>query len=261
MPRCQRTFRRLPDTRPSGTGAEVGPPGCWTCPHCPEARETYEVVRDPDLLQYARLAEDAACAEFGRPGDFARPVLLLYGLRPECVLEPGDRRYEIYLQRDSDPLQFRLQIGHEMFHRVCSQGRIFHWTHEMLACLFSVRLLRRQGFTEYAAQMACQYRAEAEGFPLHGLCAADLWTMAVYPEGFYGRAYVTGCALEAAAGWPALCRLARAPGGAAPNIAAWLAGLPAERREAARDALAPASTPAAGDRLPEPASPVGAKWP
>ncbi len=240
MPRCQRTFQRLRDASQGG--------GQWICPYCPDA-ETYEIVYDADLLQYARLAEAAAIQEFGRPGDASRNTFLLRGLRPECVFEPVDRRYDVYLQRGSDALQLRLQIGHEVFHRVCSQGGVFHWTHEMLACLFSVRLLRQQGFEEYAAQTAREYREESKVCSLQTFLSADLWKMSCYPSGFYGRSYVTGSALKSVIGWPALCRLARfRVERGAPDVYRWLDSLPEDaRREAGRvlEGKAP-ETPAVG---------------
>jgi hypothetical protein len=207
------------------------------CPYCPDA-EVYTAIRDADLLQYARLAEAQAIQDFGRPGDASRNTFLIQGLRPECVFESGDRRYDIYLQQGSDALQLRLQIGHEIFHRICSQGGIFHWTHEMLACLFSVRLLRQQGFEEYAAQTAREYRQEAENCLPETLFTADLWKMSCYPPGFYGRAYMTGAAMKAVVGWPTLCRLARSPlERGAPDVIRWLASLPDDARREAESVL------------------------
>ena len=141
MPRCQRTFRRLSERRPATGGGGV----CWICPHCPD-HEVYATVQEADLLDWACRAEREGGRDFAVAPDAARPTLLLRGLHPECVYEPADRRYEIYLKDGSDPWQLRLQIAHEMFHRLCSRGRIFHWTHEMLACLFAVRLLGRHGY-------------------------------------------------------------------------------------------------------------------
>jgi hypothetical protein len=108
----------------------------------------------------------------------------------------------------------------------------------MLACLFSVRLLRQQGFEEYAAQTARQYREEAENCSLQTLFTADLWKMSCYPPGFYGRAFVTGAALKAAAGWPSLCRLARfRVERGAPDVSRWLHSLPEDAKKEAGDAL------------------------
>ncbi len=225
MPRCQRTFQRI---SPADNG---------TCPHCSDA-ETYAAVRDTELLQYARLAEAAAIQDFGRPHDVSRSTFLLLGLRPECVLEPVDRRYDIYLQQKSDALQLRLQIGHEVFHRICSQGRIFNWTHEMLACLFSVRLLRQQGFEDYAAQCAREYQKEAESCPPATLFTTDLWMLSAYPPGFYGRAYAMGAELKSTVGWHALCHLARfrAERGA-PDVPGWIDSLPEHQKESVQRLL------------------------
>lgn len=233
MPRCQRTFRYLGEGVVT-VGAGVG---VWVCPHCPD-RETYSTVRDADLLAYGTFAQNACVADFGAPADPKRPSVLLRGIRPECVYEPTERHYDIYLAAHSDPWQARLQMGHEIFHRVAGEGRVFHWTHEMLACLFSVRLLRRSGFAEYANQITAQYVAEAEACPLSLLLAADPWREAEYPAGYYGRAFVIGTALKGAAGYGTLCRLARTldPGGV-PDVAAWLRSLTSMEQNAARSVL------------------------
>lgn len=240
MPRCQRTFRRLPEGR---TAPGAGGVPRWECACCPHSPAAYEAVRDPDLLSFAALAGAACVRDFGAPDDAARPSVLLLGLRPECVYEPDERRYDIYLAQGSGPWDLRLQIGHEVFHRTCSQGRVFHWSHEMLACLVSVRLLRRlggAGAEEYAAATDARYRAEADGLPLSELLAVDPFASADYPPGYYGRAYVTGLDLIDAAGWPALCRLARRLNRASePDVAGWLSSLPTEAEGAARAALAP----------------------
>jgi hypothetical protein len=221
MPRCQRTFHRLgPGETAPGSGDAR-----WVCSFC-EDREAYATVRDPDLLHYASLAEATCHHDFGKPSDHQRPTLFLSGLRPECVLEPQERRYEIYLQQGSDPYQVRLQIGHEVFHRTCSQGHIFHWTHEMLACLVSVRLLRRNGWSEYATLIEEQYARQADQITFAEMVAADL-SRTPYPAGLYGRAYVTGAALGEGVGWHSLCRLARClDHRGTPDIAAWQACLP-----------------------------------
>jgi len=235
LPRCQRTFRRLSqgETVP-GTGVRR-----WACSYCPDA-EIYEAVRDADLNEYVRLAYDDCVAAFGTPpGDAAWPTVLVLGLRPECVREADEKRYDLYLLAGSDPWQLRLQIGHETFHRVCSQGRVFHWTHEMFACLVSTRLLRRFGLADYAAKREQEWEQEADRLPLCDLRATNLWTGVPYPFGFYGRAFVTGARLVEAVGWQRLRPLARAARTAAPDVtAAWLAALPDDARARALAVLA-----------------------
>ncbi|GAB4461830.1 MAG: hypothetical protein OHK0029_27710 [Armatimonadaceae bacterium] len=202
MPRCQRTFRRLDSSETTPSDLQ-----CWRCPYCPE-QEIYQRILDPDLLTFARQAERFCTEHFGAPPDASFPTRLFTGLHPECVLEPRDHRYEIYLQNGSDPFQLRLQIGHEMFHRVCSQGVVFHWTHEMLACLVSVKLLDRYGASEYAVQTVREYEQQADFLSLVSMVQVNLLTPP-YPPGFYGRAYITGRQLESTVGWEGLCRLAR----------------------------------------------------
>lgn len=195
MPRCQRTLRLLEGT----TGATS-----WVCPFCTDG-ERYALVTDADLLGYQAFAYAAAVRDFGCPADARLPLRLIAGLAPECVRTPPPRGYDLYLSHDADPLQHRLQIGHEMFHRVCSQGQIFHWAHEMMACVFSVRLLRASGYDNYATQMDTLYYLQAEQLSLEGMLTADV-TVPPYPPGLYGRAYATGIALTNRIGWEALCR-------------------------------------------------------
>ena len=227
MPRCQQTFRRLTEAQTvPGSGLAR-----WKCSFCPEA-EVYETIRSPDLLEYARQAQEFCVRDFGNPSDTGWPTLLLLGIRPECVREPNERRYDIYLQRDSDPYQLRLQIGHEIFHRVCSQGKVFHWTHEMLACLVSVRLLRRGGFEEYADQTEQDYQQRAKGLSHEEMTTTDRWSRGgteVYTPNLYGRAYVTGLALQKAVGWNHLTRLTRfLTRNGTPDTHTWLGQLPTE---------------------------------
>jgi hypothetical protein len=232
MPRCQRNFRYL------GAGAVTPGAGVssWNCPYCDD-HESYTTVRDVDLIGYASLAEQACVADFGPASDQRLPHLLIRGIRPECVYEPVDRRYDIYLAAESDPWQARLQIGHELFHRVAGEGRVFHWTHEMLACLVSVRLLERSGLAEYASVIRAQYATEAERCSYARMAGADPWADAVYPPGYYGRAFETGEQLKRAIGWPALCRLARSRRNGPPDLTAWLETLPENNQSAVQRLL------------------------
>ncbi len=228
MPRCQRTFRYLGDGQDSAT---------WVCSHCGE-QEAYIAIRDPDLLAYAAFAQRICGADFGEPSDADCPVFLWRGIRPECVYEPVDGCYEIYLKVNSDPLTTWLQLGHEIFHRVAGEGRVFHWTHEMFACLISVRLLNQRGFTEYADLVTERYQAESRLCSFTQLVRADPWSGASYPDGYYGRAFVVGIELCQAVGYRALCLLARLLNHAAvPDVPAWLESLPLTERNAAKFVL------------------------
>jgi hypothetical protein len=235
VPRCQRTFRRI-RAEDALTKEERGL--LWVCPYCPE-QETYEAITAHDLLQYAQQAERQLHADFGTPDDSHRSFRLFLGLRPECVLEPDEESYAIYLQHGSDPYQMRLQIGHEMFHRVCSQGNVFHWTHEMLACLVSVRLLNSFGIAEYAVQTDKEYQRQSQFCSLAEMLTADL-TAPVYPTGLYGRAYVTGKVLQEIVGWSTLCLLVRnVHNNRIPDIHQWLKQLPEAQRQVACQILPP----------------------
>ena len=231
MPRCQRTFRKLPAGKPLTRFGTMR----WVCPHCAD-RETYETLSDGDLLRFAETALSSALNDFGPPDDAKRPILLLRGLFPECVRELSDKRYDIYLQTGSDSLQERLQIAHEIFHRVCSQGRVFHWTHEMLACAFSVRVLETCGFGDYARSVCDYFNKQSAALSVLDMQTALLFAgVSAYPPGFYGRAFVTGQALNKIVGWPALCRLSRfnlTPTNPVPDVVGWSAAFsPEQKRE------------------------------
>jgi hypothetical protein len=214
MARCQRTYFPL-----SGLGP------VWECVHCPE-QERYERVRDERVRAFAEQAHVGAIAEFGSPNDSHWPMHLILGLRPECFHAPG-QGYLLYVQRGSDALQLRLQLAHEIFHRVCSGGIVFDWTHEMLACHFAVRLLRAGGLTSYADEQERAYRAEADHLPLAAMLRCDL--RRIYPPGLYGRAFVTGQELIDAVGWREVRALARHEG-----LDEWRASLPRSLQERLR---------------------------
>jgi hypothetical protein len=229
MPRCQRTFYYLrhSDLPAGAASAATGNALRWICPYCTDA-EIYERIGEAELLQYALLAENYCKQEFGAPTDAPRPYALFYGVRPECRLELSDYRYDIYLQQGSDAFQLRLQIGHEMFHRVCSQGRVFHWTHEMLACMTAVRLLRQYASAEYADSIAQEYLKQSEKCSMGAMLHSNV-TDPPYTEGIYGRAFVTGVLLQEAVGWHLLRRLARSLNKRGQvDISLWLQRLPAE---------------------------------
>lgn len=240
MPRCQRTFERLGESAQTVSGTTpvgittVGIPGgspnkVWRCSFCPEA-ETYQPIIGGDFIEYARIAYAMCISDFGPPRDNGWRTTLWAGLRPECVREPSERAYDIYLGDGGDALQWRLQIGHEMFHRVCSQGRVFHWSHEMLACLASVRLLRRSGFETYATQTETEYARQATLLEVKQMQDTDV-TLPPYPAGLYGRAFETGRALQSVVGWPALCRLARCLNRTdVPDVSRWCATLSSRER-------------------------------
>ena len=98
----------------------------------------------------------------------------------------------------------------------------------MLACLTSVRLLRRFGEDEYADKMVRLYEAQSEELSLHEMMNVDL-TLPPYPPGLYGRAFMTGLALQEKTGWNLLRRLSRSLNKRGePDVSSWLSRLPAE---------------------------------
>lgn len=79
----------------------------------------------------------------------------------------------------------------------------------------------KDGMEDYAAQIEREYETQAERLAINDMMRSDL-TSPPYPEGLYGRAYVTGRSLSDAAGWHALCLLGRIRKGTdVPDVAAW----------------------------------------
>ena len=75
---CQRTRLYLGDV-------EHRLNGVWTCRYCPD-RETYELVRDPDLLALVERALAFVEHDFSRQRD-QYPTRIWAGNSPECVFE------------------------------------------------------------------------------------------------------------------------------------------------------------------------------
>jgi hypothetical protein len=165
--------------------------------------------------------------EFGvKEDDLGTAVWL--GEGPETVLEAHLNRCNIYLGRNSDPLQIMYSGAHEAFHRVCSPRIGRHWADEMFAVLFSLHYLDRIGRKAHANANRRELLAEAEQCSTEAMFALD----GPCPDGLYGRVYVLGMSLLDCVGWDRLKSLAvTKQADERMDVAAWLSSLSVEERE------------------------------
>jgi len=148
-----------------------------------------------------------------------------------------DGRGRIFVEQGSDWWQTRYQIAHEVFHGFFTRPQRFHWTHEMFAVEAALAAMRRIGEDDYVASVEWRLTGEAESLPLERMLTTPIGP-SQYPEGLYGRAFVTGRALIDAIGWRSLKGLVHTVDAAGqPSVAAWLSTLDVPERRAAVEVL------------------------
>ncbi len=164
---------------------------------------------------------------------------LEWGDYPEFLPAAGGARARIRLGRyGPDWWRVRYQVAHELFHWACTPAGVFHWAHELFAVEMAVRAMARIGEHAYAARCAAELAADAERLDLAGMLRARLEL--AYPEGLYGRAFLTGRALAEAVGWERLKPLATSfDRRGRPDVAAWARSFPSEERERIEAVLGP----------------------
>jgi hypothetical protein len=217
------------------TAAHMTAPGTWTCPGDPYAPgcsggEVYFFLDDPEWRrrfdECVRLCE----SEFGSSLNPDVETVFFVGEEPESVFEAHAGYHSIYFQRDSDIYQMNYQLGQEVFHRVCTPSGTNHWAHEMLSLLFSFDYLDSVGFGDYRKRQAAKLRAESQQLSITGMMEVSAMP---YPEGMYGRAFVTGERLRDEIGWSLLKPLARMfDSGGKPDVVAWKRSLSDEAQAA-----------------------------
>ncbi|MEA2192597.1 MAG: hypothetical protein QOI73_2718 [Solirubrobacteraceae bacterium] len=126
---------------------------------------------------------------------------LWLGHAPFTVYEPAFGHHSVYINQGSDLDQYRYQLGHEAFHRVCGLTR--HWVHEMLAELLTFARLREAGHSAHAAWAEARWVTIA---PAVSLDVLHLWSGGGDPAS-YARAYVVGQELVELCGWERTCEL------------------------------------------------------
>jgi hypothetical protein len=201
VPQCQRSPNRtvLPDAVFGLAPGVVRCPGAPYSPGC-AGGELYVALSAGPLVGFMDASLRSCALEFGVGLD-AAPTTLWLGQAPLTV--PDGDGFAIYLAQGSDLDQYRYQIAHESFHRVCGVG-VQHWVHELLAELFAYFRLRQAGHGDYAAGIEARAVRSAS---LVSLAELHRWSGGSEPA-YYARAYMLGIELVKCCGWAATCQLA-----------------------------------------------------
>ena len=160
---------------------------------------------------------------------FAAPIEVRRATSPgtPAQYKPG----LIIITSEANQNQVRLQLGHEVFHWLCSPPFYFHWVHEMFAQVMSVRLLRQGGFDAYADESDAAFRESADKLSVEKMLGEAITPP--YPQGLHDRAYVVGCELVEAIGWERLKPLATMfDKGNRPDLTGWIASMSTDERQA-----------------------------
>jgi hypothetical protein len=209
-----------------------------------------EIITDPELLAYAAHCVDVSAREFNRqPDAWPRPFeIWANAAQPQFRVREG----RIILKQGCNWWQLRSQVGHEVFHWLCTPGSddIYHWTHEMLAQEMSIRCIRSAGIVpppphdkfpdgraygvdDYADEDEAEYRRESVATSLEKMLTTEL----VPPyEWVRGRAFLAGRKLAAETSWEQLKTIATYFDEAGrPDVRHWLRDLPRpDRRRVTR---------------------------
>lgn len=181
-----------------------------------------------DVEVLAFLAERArrTAAEFDRELGCLELPALEWGDQAELRFSTADGRPRIFVSReDPDWWRIRYQIAHEVFHWLCTPPRTFHWTHELLAVETAVRAMDEIGEGGYAAKAREMLSEEAQYLALPEMLTTRL-DRGYYPDGLYGRAWVTGRQLISSVGWQQVKFLAASFNKRGkPDPAAWVSTL------------------------------------
>lgn len=206
MPQCQRSENNtiLPEGQFEIAPGVVQCPGAPYCPGC-AGRELYVELPSGLLHEYLAASIDSCLHRFwARLDDEPTRLWLGAGRAPVTIHETGAGYgphvvgYGIYLVQSGTVDQYRYQIAHEAFHRVF--GASIHWTHEVLAELFSLWRLRESGHDGFAAVQRSAYVAATT--------TATLGDLHAMTGDWRPLAYAVGQDLLEACGWDETCRLA-----------------------------------------------------
>jgi hypothetical protein len=226
VPQCQHSYvflREDIDRRADGT---------WTCPGPPWTPCTEGEIYDESVPEWCgayfersmRLVEQLSQRTRKNP---ASSHLVLFGVRPQTMHEGNHAdRYCIYIASGSNDDQIRYQLGHEAVHRLNSPPHTRHWTHEMVAELFTIEMLRREGHGFYAHLIHLSSMSNHD-VDFEPLCHAAHWDASVAS---YAAAYRLAVDLSnreeigTAKLWELLGTNVDVEG--VPDVGAWLAGLP-----------------------------------
>lgn len=180
---------------------------------------------DDDVTAFLAARRRRTTAEFGLDPENGPLPELEWGERPEFRAITTDDRPRIFVARDgADWWRIRYQIAHEVFHWLCTPRGIFHWAHELFAVETAMRALDELGEHDYTRRAAANLAEEAEQLPFEAMLTTPL--AVPYPDGLYGRAWLTGRELTAAVGWERLKPLAASfDEHGAPDVGGWARSL------------------------------------
>jgi hypothetical protein len=219
-----------------------------------KVNEVPEIITDPELLAFGDHCVDVCAREFNRCTDTWPRRFEVWSETAQPQFRAREGR--IILKQGCNWWQLRSQVGHEVFHWLCTPGSedIFHWTHEVLAQEMSIRCIRSAtivpppphdkfrdgrpyGVDDYADEAEAEYRREAISTSLEKMLTTEL----VPPyEWVRGRAFVVGRKLATEVGWEQLKRVATYFDEAGkPDVRRWLRDLPRPDRRRATRVLGP----------------------
>lgn len=191
---------------------------------------------DSDVIAFLADCGRRTADEFGKePGE---PPLLEWG---DCIqfqaITPTGRSRIVIVREGTDWWRIRYQVAHEAFHWICTPPQTFHWAHELFAVEMAVRAMDEIGEHDYASRAADLLREQAE------LLTVDAMLLTPgYPDGLYGRAWLTGRQLADAVGWERLKLLAGSfDENGKVDVAAWAGSIPTGDRARAEAVLGPTS--------------------
>lgn len=190
MPQCQRSQNNtiLPEGQFDLAPGVVQCPGAPYCPGC-AGHELYVDLPSGLLHEYLTASIESCLRRFSaRLDDEPARLWLGAGRFPVTIHATGGSYgsqavgYGIYLVQQTNVDQYRYQIAHEAFHRVF--GGCIHWTHEVLAELFSLWRLRESGHDAFAAVQRRAYVTATTAATLDDLRAmAGDWRALAYSAG------------------------------------------------------------------------------
>lgn len=223
----------------------------WVCRRC---GNQFVRLRPNDMRQQTIAEILRACRADFSIADDGRETVVWFGDGPPMTLwEPGLNRCHIYLTLSAQSClpQFRYQLAHEIFHRVCTLPATFHWAHELLAVEFSFRSAEawlasspsfRSLFGPYFAVQRARHVIDAPHCQLPRVLAFD-GRGADYPDHLYAAVDVIAQELLGSLTWAELKSLAHHWSGTRPSVAGWLASLPEPKRLEAQVVLTAVSSP------------------
>ena len=162
---------------------------------------------------------------------------LAWGEQPEFRASGADGTPTILVAREgADWWRIRYQIGHEVFHWLFTPPGVFHWIHELFAVETAVRAMEELGEHDYVERTTASLEGEAERLTLEAMLTTPF--RGIYPDGLYGRAWLTGRELMSVVGWEALKPLARSfDADGAPSVVGWIRSLDEQAQEAVEAVL------------------------